>query len=94
MESRLKIGDKWYAKPFDRGHLVRRLDPAWGRTKAFAGKPFSHGAYLTGLTALAIGRDSGLRITNGPNPCPIFEPSSVLTCLLALLITSSAMITC
>ncbi len=36
VESRLQIGDAWYAKPFDRGHLVRRLDPAWGRTKAVA----------------------------------------------------------
>src|SRR5262249_5528976 len=34
--SRLQIGNEWYAKPFDRGHLVRRLDPAWGRTKAIA----------------------------------------------------------
>jgi endonuclease G len=24
--------DKLYGRPFDRGHLVRRLDPAWGRT--------------------------------------------------------------
>ena len=24
--------DKFYGKPFDKGHLVRRLDPAWGRT--------------------------------------------------------------
>ena len=36
VESRLQIGNDWYAKPFDRGHLVRRLDPAWGRTKAIA----------------------------------------------------------
>jgi endonuclease G, mitochondrial len=36
VESDLQIGDEWYAKPFDRGHLVRRLDPAWGRTKAIA----------------------------------------------------------
>jgi endonuclease G len=36
VESRLQIGNGWYAKPFDRGHLVRRLDPAWGRTKAIA----------------------------------------------------------
>jgi endonuclease G len=36
VESRLQIGNEWYAKPFDRGHLVRRLDPAWGRTKAIA----------------------------------------------------------
>jgi endonuclease G len=33
---RLQIGDEWYCKPFDRGHLVRRLDPAWGRSKAVA----------------------------------------------------------
>ncbi|MFL5341384.1 MAG: DNA/RNA non-specific endonuclease [Gemmataceae bacterium] len=32
----LQIGNEWYAKPFDRGHLVRRLDPAWGRTAAVA----------------------------------------------------------
>jgi endonuclease G, mitochondrial len=32
----LQIGNEWYAKPFDRGHLVRRLDPAWGRTTAIA----------------------------------------------------------
>jgi endonuclease G len=36
VESRLQIGNECYAKPFDRGHLVRRLDPAWGRTKAVA----------------------------------------------------------
>jgi endonuclease G len=36
VESRLQIGNEWYGKPFDRGHLVRRLDPAWGRTKAIA----------------------------------------------------------
>lgn len=36
VESRLQIGNEWYAKPFDRGHLVRRLDPAWGRTAAVA----------------------------------------------------------
>lgn len=36
VESRFQIGNEWYAKPFDRGHLVRRLDPAWGRTKAIA----------------------------------------------------------
>jgi endonuclease G len=33
---RLQIGNEWYCKPFDRGHLVRRLDPAWGRSKAIA----------------------------------------------------------
>jgi DNA/RNA endonuclease G (NUC1)/V8-like Glu-specific endopeptidase len=27
-----QIGDEFYAKPFDRGHLVRRLDPAWGKS--------------------------------------------------------------
>jgi endonuclease G len=36
VENRLQIGNEWYGKPFDRGHLVRRLDPAWGRTKAIA----------------------------------------------------------
>jgi endonuclease G, mitochondrial len=36
VESRLQIGNEWYGKPFDRGHLVRRLDPAWGRTVAIA----------------------------------------------------------
>jgi endonuclease G len=36
LESRLQIGNEWYGKPFDRGHLVRRLDPAWGRTKSIA----------------------------------------------------------
>ncbi len=36
VESRLQIGNEWYAKPFDRGHLVRRLDPAWGRTRVIA----------------------------------------------------------
>lgn len=30
-----QIGDELYSSnPFDRGHLVRRLDPAWGRTDA------------------------------------------------------------
>jgi DNA/RNA endonuclease G (NUC1)/V8-like Glu-specific endopeptidase len=36
VESDLQIGDEWYAKPFDRGHLVRRLDPAWGRSAKIA----------------------------------------------------------
>jgi endonuclease G len=36
VETKLQIGNEWYAKPFDRGHLVRRLDPAWGRSKAIA----------------------------------------------------------
>lgn len=31
-----QIGNTWYARPFDRGHLVRRLDPAWGRSVAIA----------------------------------------------------------
>jgi DNA/RNA endonuclease G (NUC1) len=28
--------NEWYAKPFDHGHLVGRLDSAWGRTKSIA----------------------------------------------------------
>jgi endonuclease G len=36
VESNLQIGDEWYGKPFDRGHLVRRLDPAWGRSAKIA----------------------------------------------------------
>jgi endonuclease G len=36
IETRLQIGNEWYARPFDRGHLVRRLDPAWGRTATIA----------------------------------------------------------
>jgi DNA/RNA endonuclease G (NUC1) len=32
LDSALQVGNDFYAKPFDRGHLVRRLDPAWGRT--------------------------------------------------------------
>ncbi len=31
-----QVGDEFYAKPFDRGHLVRRLDPAWGRSTTLA----------------------------------------------------------
>lgn len=31
-----QIGNDWYSRPFDRGHLVRRLDPAWGRSVAIA----------------------------------------------------------
>jgi DNA/RNA endonuclease G (NUC1)/V8-like Glu-specific endopeptidase len=32
-----QIGNDLYARnPFDRGHLVRRLDPAWGRTERIA----------------------------------------------------------
>ncbi|MGE5192647.1 MAG: DNA/RNA non-specific endonuclease, partial [Deltaproteobacteria bacterium] len=27
-----QIGNEFYCKPFDRGHLVRRIDPAWGRS--------------------------------------------------------------
>ena len=27
-----QVGHELYGRPFDRGHLVRRLDPAWGRT--------------------------------------------------------------
>jgi endonuclease G len=36
LDANLQIGNKWYGRPFDRGHLVRRLDPAWGRTAALA----------------------------------------------------------
>ena len=32
-----QVGNELYAdNPFDRGHLVRRLDPAWGRTERIA----------------------------------------------------------
>jgi len=32
-----QVGDELYASnPFDRGHLVRRLDPAWGRSERVA----------------------------------------------------------
>jgi DNA/RNA endonuclease G (NUC1) len=31
-----QIGNELYGRPFDRGHLVRRLDPAWGRTRRMA----------------------------------------------------------
>jgi DNA/RNA endonuclease G (NUC1)/V8-like Glu-specific endopeptidase len=32
-----QVGNELYASnPFDRGHLVRRLDPAWGRTERIA----------------------------------------------------------
>ena len=36
VDSDLQIGNEWYGKPFDRGHLVRRLDPAWGRSAVIA----------------------------------------------------------
>ncbi|MBS0205804.1 MAG: DNA/RNA non-specific endonuclease [Planctomycetes bacterium] len=36
VDKSLQIGNEWYGKPFDRGHLVRRLDPAWGRSVAIA----------------------------------------------------------
>jgi endonuclease G len=36
VDDSLQIGDEWYGKPFDRGHLVRRLDPAWGRSAKIA----------------------------------------------------------
>src|SRR5262249_13784062 len=32
VDRREQIGDEFYAKPFDRGHLVRRLDPSWGKS--------------------------------------------------------------
>jgi DNA/RNA endonuclease G (NUC1) len=31
-----QVGNELYGRPFDRGHLVRRLDPAWGRTYRIA----------------------------------------------------------
>jgi endonuclease G len=31
-----QVGNELYGRPFDRGHLVRRLDPAWGRTRRAA----------------------------------------------------------
>jgi endonuclease G len=31
-----QAGNELYGRPFDRGHLVRRLDPAWGRTARVA----------------------------------------------------------
>jgi endonuclease G len=32
----VQVGNELYGRPFDRGHLVRRLDPAWGRTSRVA----------------------------------------------------------
>ena len=32
VERTSQVGDELYGRPFDRGHLVRRLDPTWGRT--------------------------------------------------------------
>ena len=29
-----QVDNSFYGRPFDRGHLVRRLDPAWGRSKS------------------------------------------------------------
>jgi endonuclease G len=31
-----QVGNEFYVRPFDRGHLVRRLDPAWGRSATVA----------------------------------------------------------
>jgi endonuclease G len=31
-----QVGNEWYGRPFDRGHLVRRLDPTWGRSPRVA----------------------------------------------------------
>jgi endonuclease G len=28
----LQVGNEFYVRPYDRGHLVRRLDPAWGKS--------------------------------------------------------------
>src|SRR5262249_52352301 len=37
LDSGLQIGNPLYkGSVFDRGHLVRRLDPAWGRTEGIA----------------------------------------------------------
>lgn len=36
VERGAQLGDEFYGRPFDRGHLVRRLDPAWGRTDRVA----------------------------------------------------------
>ena len=37
IEAELQLGNDLYkGSPFDRGHLVRRLDPAWGRTERVA----------------------------------------------------------
>ena len=36
VDSSLQIGNEFYRHPYDRGHLVRRLDPAWGRSERVA----------------------------------------------------------
>jgi endonuclease G len=36
VEQAWQVGNEFYGRPFDRGHLVRRLDPAWGRTDRIA----------------------------------------------------------
>jgi endonuclease G len=36
VDSSLQVGNEFYRRPFDRGHLVRRLDPAWGRSERVA----------------------------------------------------------
>jgi endonuclease G len=28
----VQVGNEFYVRPYDRGHLVRRLDPAWGKS--------------------------------------------------------------
>lgn len=42
-----QVGADFYARPFDRGHLVRRLDPAWGSSEAQAREAIDDTFYYT-----------------------------------------------
>ena len=71
-----QVGDELYASnPFDRGHLVRRLDPAWGRTLRVAKVANDDTFHFTNCTPQhaqvqrgeePLGRPGGLPARTGP----------------------------
>lgn len=65
VERRFQIGNEWYAKPFDRGHLVRRLDPAWGRSAALAKQANDDTFHFTNCSPQHAGFNEGKNLWQG-----------------------------
>lgn len=65
VDANLQIGNKWYGRPFDRGHLVRRLDPAWGRTAALAKTANDDTFHFTNCSPQHSGFNQGKNLWQG-----------------------------
>jgi endonuclease G len=65
VEGRFQIGNDWYAKPFDRGHLVRRLDPAWGRSSSLAKQANDDTFHFTNCSPQHARFNEGKRLWQG-----------------------------